>query len=55
MWIVKDASEDQVRRATEKAGLESKRLADAIEGILALKRTETLTVEIIEQAIEKVN
>lgn len=53
MWLVKETDETRINKATKMAGEQSKKLADTIMDILALRGKDELSVEIIEVAIEK--
>ena len=55
MYIVKEADEDTINKATELADKQSKRLASTIKDILALRGKNKLSVEIIEEAIDVVD
>lgn len=52
MYIVKETDEMRINKATELAGERSKKLADNIRDILALRGKDELSVEIIEEAID---
>ena len=55
MYIVKETDEDSINKAAELAGERSKKLADTIKDILALRGKDKLSVEIIEEAIDIVD
>ena len=52
MYTVKQTDENSIEQATKLADERSKRLADTIKDILALKGDEKLSVKTIEQAID---
>lgn len=55
MYIVKENDEDKINKAAEFVAERSRKLADAIELILALREDKELSVEDIEQAIDVVD
>lgn len=55
MYIVKENNEDKINKVVEIVAERSKKLAEAIELILALKEDKELSVEDIEQGIDVVD